>query len=59
MSKTYHVSYTVQYLCTVEAEDDDALQDAVSNIDIPEGGANGSAYLAGSFEAHEIHEETS
>jgi hypothetical protein len=41
------VYYTVKYRCEV---DDNQDPDSISNIDIPEGGANNSKYLEDSFE---------
>jgi len=43
------VVYQVTFECEVEWEDGEDEQDAVSNIDIPEGGANGSVYCGDSF----------
>jgi hypothetical protein len=47
------VVYTVTFECTIEAEAGN-LDDAISNIDIPEGGANDSEYCQGSFSVIDI-----
>jgi len=49
------VVYSVTFECDVLVEDGEDEQDAISNIDIPEGGRNGSVYCEDSFEILEIH----
>jgi hypothetical protein len=44
------VSYTVSYIAEVEVDGLCDLQDAISDIDIPEGGINKSRYISDSFE---------
>lgn len=51
----YRMVYTVQFECDVVVEEGDDFQDAISNIDIPEGGSNDSVYCEGTFEIHETH----
>jgi hypothetical protein len=48
--KRMRVLYTVQFECDVVLEEGDDYQDAISNIDIPEGGRNGSVYCENSFD---------
>ena len=47
---------TVQFECDVILEDGDDFQDAVSNIDIPEGGDNNSIYCENTFEVHAVYD---
>jgi len=50
----YRVVYTVTLECNVEIGAD---EDAISNIDIPEGGSNGSVYCEGTFKIKDyVHE---
>jgi hypothetical protein len=52
----YRVVYLATFECDVVVEDDDDFQDAISNIDIPEGGRNGSVYCEDTFDIIEIHD---
>lgn len=53
----YRVVYTVTLECNVVIEEGDDFQDAISNIDIPEGGSNGSVYCEGTFKIKDyVHE---
>ncbi len=55
--KKYRVVYLAAFECEVELPDgwdQDTLDDAVCDIDIPEGGKNGSVYCEGSFQTVEI-----
>ena len=45
------VSYSVSYIAEVEVDELSNLEDAISNIDIPEGGNNNSRYIRDTFEA--------
>ena len=45
----YRVVYTVKFECDVVLEPDDHWEDKLSDIDIPEGGSNGSVYCEDSF----------
>jgi hypothetical protein len=53
----YRVVYRVTYECDVTLEAGDHWADSLSDIDIPEGGQNGSVYCEDTFEitdyAHE------
>ena len=51
----YRVVYTVTFECDVTVGTDDDYQDAISNIDIPEGGSNGSIYCENSFKLGEVY----
>ena len=54
----YRVVYRVTFECDVVLEPGDDWHDALSNIDIPEGGRNNSVYCEDSFEVtHEEHED--
>ena len=53
--RKFRVVYSVKFECDVVIEDGEDEQDALSNIDIPEGGKNGSVYCEDSFEVVEIH----
>lgn len=63
MSKKYTVTYQVQYNCTVQVDDDETLDDVLSNIQIPEGGSNfpndreGSIYVEDSLEILKVYNE--
>lgn len=57
----YRVTYSVTYTCDVEVDRlpsqrarDEELEDAISDIDIPEGGKNNSVYKANTFEVTDI-----
>lgn len=53
----YRVVYTVTMECDVVVKEGEDFQDAISNIDVPEGGQNNSVYCEGSFEiAEALHE---
>ena len=52
----FRVVYSVSFECTINAPNPDELGDAISNINIPEGGANGSVYCEGSFSVTETVE---
>jgi len=49
------VVYQVTFECDVAWEEGEDEQDAISGIDIPEGGSNGSVYCEGSFRIVEVH----
>lgn len=49
------VVYTVTYECDIYISDDEPEQDAISNIDIPEGGVNNSVYCENTFDVIEVH----
>lgn len=57
--KKYRVVYTATFECDVVlpdgCEDEASLADATSDIDIPEGGKNGSVYCENTFDIIEIH----
>ena len=57
MSKPRHarVIYTVTFECDIYIGDDEDEQDAISNIDIPEGGINDSVYCENTFDIIEVH----
>lgn len=44
------VSYTVSYIAEVEVDELRDLQDAISDIDIVQGGNNNSRYIEDTFE---------
>ena len=44
------VSYSVSYTAEVEVEKLSLLEDAISDINIPEGGTNNSRYIFDTFE---------
>lgn len=52
--RKFRVVYTVTFECDVVLDDDctdeGSFQDAISDIDIPEGGRNGSVYCENSFD---------
>ena len=56
----YRVVYTVKFECDVVLDGDDHWEDKISDIDIPEGGQNGSVYCEDTFRietyAHEDEE---
>lgn len=60
MSRKFKVVYQVTYECEVTlpegCDDEGSFQDAISDIDIPEGGSNRSEYCEGSFEILDTHE---
>jgi hypothetical protein len=49
MPGKYRVVYTVTLECDMEVKEGDDFQDAISNIDIPEGGSNNSVYCENTF----------
>ena len=54
----YRVVYTVTFECDVTVGPDDDWQDAISGIDIPDGGSNGSVYCEGTFKIKDyVHED--
>lgn len=63
MSKKYTVTYQVQYNCTVQVDDDETLDDVLSNIHIPEGGSNfpmdrqGSMYVEDSLKVLSVYDD--
>jgi len=51
------IYYTVNYCATVEYDPEtETLEDAISNIDIPEGGTHNSKYQDDSFDAYEVED---
>lgn len=58
--KNYRVVYSVKFECDVVlpdgCEDEASFNDALTDIDIPEGGRNGSVYCEGSFEVDVVHD---
>jgi len=58
--RKFRVVYTVKFECDVVLPeggvDEGSFQDAISDIDIPEGGRNGSVYCEDSFEVIDTHE---
>jgi len=53
--KKVMVFYEVKFSCTVEYDTETGdIEDAICDIDIPEGGKNDSTYLKGSFEVNEV-----
>ena len=50
------VVYTVTYECDVVWGGGESREDAIRDIDIPEGGANASVYCEGSFDVVEVHD---
>lgn len=59
MSRKVEVRYSVEYAVTIEFDDDESLQDAVNNIDIPEGPLEGigcSKYVSDTFEPQSVIE---
>lgn len=56
-NKRARVVYTVTFECDIYAGEDEDEQDAVSNIDIPEGGQNNSVYCENTFDVIEVHWE--
>jgi hypothetical protein len=52
--KKAKVVYTVTFECTIEVPDDRPISDVLSEIDIPEGGWNGSEYCEKSIVIGEI-----
>lgn len=58
--RKFRVVYWVMFECDVDipdgCEDEASFQDAISDIDIPEGGRNGSVYCEDSFEIVDTHE---
>jgi len=53
----YRVIYTVTLECDVLLDPEEDWQDALSNIDIPEGGSNNSVYCEGTFKIKDyVHE---
>ena len=48
------VKYKVEFSATFELDKDDCVDDAISNIDIPEGGKHKSQYQEDSFEVTSI-----
>jgi hypothetical protein len=58
--KKFRVVYTATFECDVMlpegCEDEGSFQDAISDIDIPEGGKNGSVYCEDSFGIIDTHE---
>ena len=53
--KVARVVYQVTFECDVAWEEGEDEQDAISGIDIPEGGSNGSVYCENSFKIIEVH----
>ena len=51
----YEVVYTVQYLTTIKVEEGQSLEDALHDIDIPEGG--GSHYKEKSFKILDVTDD--
>lgn len=52
--KRLRVVYTATFECDVEVEDGQNTDDALTAIDIPEGGENASVYCQGSFQVVEV-----
>lgn len=50
----YKVRYQVNFIAEIEVTENDSLIDAISDIDIPEGGKNNSQYWPFSFEIVEV-----
>lgn len=40
----FKVVYSVVYTCDLDVSEGDSVEDAISNIDIPQGGQNNSEY---------------
>lgn len=51
----YEVVYTVKFVTTVNVEEGQSLEDALNDIDIPEGA--GSYYREKSFEVLDVFDE--
>lgn len=47
---TYYVTYCVTYACSMKVAPGEDFQDSISDIDIPEGGKNGSIYSPNTFQ---------
>jgi hypothetical protein len=54
--KNLRVVYSVTYECDVPVEDGQDIQDAIQDIDIPEGGKNDSVYCLDSFDVVEVYD---
>ena len=52
----YRVVYQVKFECDVVLDADDHWEDKLSDIDIPEGGQNGSVYCEDSFKIVDYQE---
>lgn len=50
----YKVRYQVNFIAEIEVTENDSLIDAISDIDIPEGGKHNSQYWPFSFEIVEV-----
>lgn len=53
-NERFEVKFTATYKVTIEVGDEDDIEDAIADIDIPEGGLDSAVYQEGTFVVRQV-----